>query len=53
MKPAPSVPTDCCQRDERMGWVGDAQMSAEAAAYNFDMAQFYSKFEGDIRRAAT
>lgn len=44
-----SVPTDCCQRDERMGWVGDAQMSAEAAAYNFDMASFYSKFEGDIR----
>lgn len=46
-----SVPTDCCQRDERMGWVGDAQMSAEAAAYNFDMAQFYSKFEGDIRES--
>lgn len=44
-----SVPTDCCQRDERMGWVGDAQLSAEAAVYNFDMAQFYSKFEGDIR----
>lgn len=46
-----SVPTDCCQRDERMGWVGDAQLSAEAAAYNFDMAQFYSKFEGDIRES--
>ncbi|MDO4273849.1 MAG: family 78 glycoside hydrolase catalytic domain [Eubacteriales bacterium] len=44
-----SVPTDCCQRDERMGWVGDAQLSAEAAVYNFDMASFYSKFEGDIR----
>lgn len=46
-----SVPTDCCQRDERMGWVGDAQLSAEAAAYNFDMAAFYSKFEGDIRES--
>lgn len=46
-----SVPTDCCQRDERMGWVGDAQMSAEAAAFNFDMASFYSKFEADIRES--
>lgn len=46
-----SVPTDCCQRDERMGWVGDAQLSAEAAVYNFDMAAFYSKFEGDIRES--
>jgi len=46
-----SVPTDCCQRDERMGWVGDAQLSAEAAVYNFDMAAFYSKFAGDIRQS--
>lgn len=46
-----SVPTDCCQRDERMGWVGDAQLSAEAAVYNFDMAQFYSKFEEDIKES--
>lgn len=46
-----SVPTDCCQRDERMGWVGDAQLSAEAAVYNFDMAAFYNKFEGDIRES--
>jgi alpha-L-rhamnosidase len=46
-----SVPTDCCQRDERMGWVGDAQLSAEAAIYNFDMAAFYSKFEADIRES--
>ncbi len=46
-----SVPTDCCQRDERMGWVGDAQLSAEAAVYNFDMAKFYSKFERDIRES--
>ncbi len=46
-----SVPTDCCQRDERMGWVGDAQLSAEAAIYNFDMASFYSKFHADIRES--
>lgn len=46
-----SVPTDCCQRDERMGWVGDAQLSAEAAVYNFDMAKFYGKFERDIRES--
>lgn len=45
------VPTDCCQRDERMGWVGDAQLSAEAAVYNFDMASFYTKFEADIRES--
>lgn len=45
------VPTDCCQRDERMGWIGDAQMTAEAAIYNFDMASFYTKFEQDIRLA--
>ena len=45
------VPTDCCQRDERMGWVGDAQLSAEAAIYNFDMASFYTKFEADIRES--
>lgn len=45
------IPTDCCQRDERMGWIGDAQMSAEAAIYNFDMASFYSKFQRDIRLA--
>lgn len=46
-----SVPTDCCQRDERMGWVGDAQLSAEAAAFNFDVAAFYSKFAADIRES--
>jgi len=46
-----SVPTDCCQRDERMGWVGDAQLSSEAAAYNFDVASFYSKFTEDIKES--
>ncbi len=44
-----SVPTDCPQRDERMGWMGDAQLSAEEAIYNFDMASFYTKWVEDIR----
>ncbi len=44
-----SVPTDCPQRDERMGWMGDAQLSAEEAIYNFDMASFYTKWVEDIK----
>ena len=46
-----SIPTDCPQRDERHGWLGDAHLSAEEAAYNFDMAAFYEKFLDDIRLA--
>ncbi len=46
-----SVPTDCPQRDERHGWLGDAHLAAEQAAYNFDMAAFYAKFLDDIRLA--
>ncbi len=44
-----SVPTDCDQRDERMGWMGDAQGTAEEAILNFDMAAFYANFLRDIR----
>jgi alpha-L-rhamnosidase len=44
-----SIPTDCPQRDERMGWMGDAQLSAEEAIFNFDMAQFYTKYLLDIK----
>jgi len=44
-----SVPTDCPQRNERMGWMGDAQLVAEEAIYNFDMAGFYTKWLEDIR----
>ena len=44
-----SVPTDCDQRDERMGWMGDAQGTAEEALMNFDMAAFYTNFIRDIR----
>jgi alpha-L-rhamnosidase len=34
-------PMDCPQRDERLGWLGDAQVTAEEAMYNFDMSRFY------------
>ena len=44
-----SIPTDCDQRDERMGWMGDAQGTAEEALMNFDMAAFYTNFIRDIR----
>ncbi len=44
-----SIPTDCNQRDERMGWMGDAQGTAEEAIMNFDMAAFYTNFMRDIR----
>lgn len=46
-----SVPTDCPQRDERLGWMGDAQLVAEEAIYNFDMAAFYVKYLQDIKDA--
>jgi len=46
-----SVPTDCPQRDERQGWLGDAHLSAEEAVFNFDMSGFYAKFLEDIRLA--
>ncbi len=46
-----SIPTDCPQRNERMGWMGDAQLTAEEAIYNFDMAGFYTKWINDIREA--
>ncbi len=38
------VPTDCPQRDERLGWTGDAQFFANAASYNFDIAAFMSRW---------
>jgi len=38
------VPTDCPQRDERMGWTGDTQFFAATAAYNFDVAAFFSRW---------
>ena len=42
------VPTDCPQRDERLGWTGDAQVFARTAAFNMDVAGFFSKWLGDV-----
>ncbi len=43
------VPTDCPQRDERLGWMADAQVFWRAASYNMDLAAFSRKFAGDMR----
>ncbi|MFZ5518914.1 MAG: family 78 glycoside hydrolase catalytic domain [Candidatus Zhuqueibacterota bacterium] len=42
------VPTDCPQRDERMGWTGDAQVFAPTACFNYDAASFYTKWLRDV-----
>lgn len=42
------VPTDCPQRDERMGWTGDAQAFSSTAAFNYDVAAFFLKWLGDV-----
>lgn len=42
------VPTDCPQRDERLGWMGDAQVFSGTAAFNFNVAPFYTKWTKDI-----
>ena len=43
------VPTDCPQRDERLGWTGDAQVFAKTAAINFDVKKFFLKWLNDLR----
>jgi len=43
-----SVPTDCPQRDERLGWTGDAQMFAPTANYNMNMSGFFGKWMRDL-----
>ncbi|MFT4664719.1 MAG: alpha-L-rhamnosidase [Polaribacter sp.] len=43
------VPTDCPQRDERMGWTGDAQAFASTACFNFNTAAFYTKWLQDLK----
>jgi alpha-L-rhamnosidase len=42
------APTDCPQRDERLGWVGDAQVFAPTAAFNFDVSGFFAKWLDDL-----
>lgn len=44
------VPTDCPQRDERMGWTGDAQVFCGTAAFQMDVTAFFSKFGYDMMR---
>lgn len=46
-----STPTDCPQRDERLGWMGDAQVFAQAACFNRGMAAFFTKWLRDVRDA--
>ena len=43
------IPTDCPQRDERLGWTGDAQVFCRTAALNFDVRRFFEKWLGDLR----
>jgi alpha-L-rhamnosidase len=43
-----SIPTDCPQRDERLGWMGDAQVFIRTATYNADVAAFFSKWLVDV-----
>jgi alpha-L-rhamnosidase len=45
------VPTDCPQRDERLGWTGDAQVFVRTAAFNRDVAGFFTKWQNDIADA--
>ncbi len=42
------VPTDCPQRDERLGWTGDAQVFCRTASYNYDTRKFFKKWLKDV-----
>ncbi len=46
-----SIPTDCPQRDERQGWLGDRSMESRGESYIFDVAAFYNKWLVDIQDA--
>ena len=46
-----SIPTDCPQRDERLGWMGDAQIFVRTAAGNRDVAAFFEKWMHDVAEA--
>lgn len=43
------IPTDCPQRDERLGWTGDAQVFCKVAGINYDVRRFFKKWLGDLR----
>ena len=42
------IPTDCPQRDERLGWTGDAEVFCRTAAINFNVKKFFKKWLGDV-----
>ena len=42
------VPTDCPQRDERLGWTGDAQVFVRTASYNYNVQKFFAKWLADM-----
>ena len=48
-----SIPSDCPQRDERLGWTGDAGVFWRTGSYNFDIAAFSAKFTQDLVDAQT
>jgi alpha-L-rhamnosidase len=45
------VPTDCPQRDERLGWTGDAQVFIRTAAFNMDVAAFFERYQDNLADA--
>ncbi len=45
------IPTDCPQRDERLGWTGDAQVFVRTAAFHMDVQGFFRKWVRDLRDA--
>lgn len=47
------IPTDCPQRDERLGWTGDAQIFAATASYNMNTALFFEKWLRDLKAEQT
>ena len=45
------IPTDCPQRDERLGWTGDAQIFIRTSTYNMDVSAFFTKWLVDLEDA--
>jgi len=48
-----SIPTDCPQRDERLGWTGDAQIFCRTASFNMNVLPFFTKWLDDMSDAQT
>ena len=47
------LPTDCPQRDERLGWTGDAQVFCRTSTFNYNVAPFFAKWLGDVAAEQT